>query len=261
MWRLAFVALLSLTLTGCIQHHTLIKLKTDGSGTIEESTLLSKQALAMAAQQGGNSPEMTEEKAKERAKKLGAEFVSLADASAGEYTGKKAVYSFADISKLNMEEMGNPGEMKPAGMPDAPKSDKPKTKITFGKSASGNALLTVVSPPPDKPAEPKAAAPKKEKDPQEEAMMEMMKPMFKGARVSFAVEVDGKIVKTNCPHVEGNKVTLIELPIDAMLEKKEVFEKMQEDPNGDPAVIAKMLEGIPGAKINPSREFTLEFSK
>lgn len=263
MWRLALLALLSFTLTGCIQHHTLVKLKTDGSGTIEESQLMSKQALAMAAGQGGGTQEMTEDKARERAKKMNAEFVKLEDAVAGDYSGKKAVYSFKDITQVNMEDLSNPGgDMKPPGVPDEPaKPAKEKTKVTFAKTASGNSLLTVTSPKP--PEEKKDSPPpaKKPKDPQEEAMMEMMKPMLKGARMTFAIEVESKVVKTNSPYVDGNKVTLIDLPIDALFEKKEVFEKLQEANTEDPEKIAKMLEGIPGVKFNPHREFTLEFSK
>jgi hypothetical protein len=44
-------------------------------------------------------------------------------------------------------------------------------------------------------------------------MMEKMKPRLKGAGMTFAIEIESNVVKTNSAYAGGNKVTLFDLPI------------------------------------------------
>jgi hypothetical protein len=86
----------------------------------------------------------------------------------------------------------------------------------------------------------------------------MMKQMFKGMRILVAVDVEGKVVKTNSPYVEGNRVTIIDFDFEKLMENPNV-------PNLDPIFegslddARKALKGVKGIKMNVDPEVQVEF--
>ncbi len=104
--------------------------------------------------------------------------------------------------------------------------------------------------PPAKPAEGATnAVPAQVPDEQESAAaMAMMAPMLQGMRVSFLVEVDGKIVRTSAQVREGdNRVVLMDMPLGKVLAHAE-GSKLIGGGAQDPEIIQKIqalkIEGV-----------------
>src|SRR6266498_593522 len=111
------ILLALLILPGCFQVDTVIKVNRDGSGTIEETMLVSKKLLAQmnemmqgfAGQEGnkGNNkaqPPDIYDPAKLKAKAVemgsGVTYTSGEKVSTDKFMGYRAVYTFTDINKL-----------------------------------------------------------------------------------------------------------------------------------------------------------------
>lgn len=259
-----------LCLTGCFELNSLVTVNKDGSGTIEETVLLSAQLKAMmgafpqggdAAVAGGNPAaalgDLIPDKAKaeEQAKTYGEgvtvksmEEVTLPDGRGG----SKVVYAFTDVTKLTYQ----PGKAK------AEAAGARQEPVTF--ALSGNELTLQVPQgnqgSPDGP-KPSAEDLKKveELDP---AQMAMMKPMFAGMRFAFAVKAAGGIASTDATHVDGDTVTLVEMQMDKLLENAEALKKfarmMNEQGEPDPQKLAEEFKGIEGLKVESKEKVTIK---
>ena len=210
--------------SGCLTAITTIKVKPDGSGTIEQSMAMKVEAAAqfaqMAATFGDESakgktaepPEMFSEKdMREAATKFGegVTFVSSQPIKTKDLVGRVATYAFADITKVRVNQK-----------PPSPKGTEAGGKGTedvsfrFLRRPAGTSVVTVVFPEPDlskkkdKDTETDKDADSKKPDP---TQLAMMKKMLDGLRIEIALEVTGTIVKTNSAYVQGSKVTLLEL--------------------------------------------------
>lgn len=269
--RRALVPVLLLGLAACIQDHKDVSIKADGSGTVTVTTMMKSEFVAqmkqMAAAFGGEPKELFgEEAAKNQVAKMGegVSFVSVETLKKGDFEGMKAVYAFKDVNTLKLNvgskmEMGSPGG--PGGKTSA--SAGPEEPITFKleKLAGGNMLLTVDDGRDAAKKEKPGDAPAKPEDPfggpQGEAQLAMMKQMLKGMKLSVAVTVDGTLVKTNSPHVEGNTVTIMEMELDKLLEDPEILKKLAQTDSMEEA--KKHLKGVKGVKINFEDKTTVEF--
>lgn len=247
----------SLMLASCFELSSVVTINKDGSGVVEETTLVSAQLKAMmaagAAQGGGEgAPKMdilpTKEKAQEKAASLG-EGVTLKSyeeiKSPDGREGVKVSYSFSDVRKLSY----SPGDAKP-------ESGKP---ISF--ALEGDTLT--VNLPQDKPSGEKSEEPKPKTElPQDlEAQMAMMRPMFAGMRFNFAFKAANGIASSDASHVSGDTVTLMEMNFDKLLEKPEGFKKFSElMDNNDmtPAEAAEAFKGFEGIKIEPKEKITIK---
>jgi hypothetical protein len=256
---------LLLVLAGCMQDHTLVKLKADGSGTLECTSMMSVETIkmlkgqmeAMAKDMGGApapAKEMfSEDDAKQRAATMGegVAYVSSEPVKTPTHEGRKSIYSFKDITKVKLgttpKPQGGPGmEAKPA-------EDGDVITFKFAKPAAGNAVLTAVF------SEKKKAAEKK--DPAEQEMaMAMMKQFMKGMKISIAVAPEGGVVKTSCPHRQGNVVTLMEMDLDEVLKDDANFKKLAGTEGMSMAESGKVLAGVPGIKVPATNEVTIEFA-
>ena len=180
-----------LALTGCIQVDTLIKVKPDGSGVIEETVLMNKvfvqqmEAMAeeMAKQMGQQMEQETdqqvsdgtkqgepqkekgpqeepekfdifnEKELKKRASELGegVTYLSGSKIVTDDSEGYKAIYAFKDIQKIRINQ--NPGEKVPSGpQQGGPDSQKKKEHITFIYTQGKPAEL-IIKLPAQKPEE------------------------------------------------------------------------------------------------------------
>src|SRR5712692_6901981 len=111
--RSGLVLAASLTLGGCFQSTTLVKINGDGSGTIEQTTLFTAAALVqmrqLASFGGGPSRRfdpLSEEQARTAAATLGpgVTYVSSAPIKTDGAEGRAAVYAFDDVSKLHVSQ-------------------------------------------------------------------------------------------------------------------------------------------------------------
>lgn len=271
--RLSVAALACVFASGCITAATIIHVKPDGSGTIEQSVAMKAEAAAqfaeMAAGFGGDAakpgaakgavPELfTEKEMRDAAPKLGegVTFVSSKPIKTKELVGRSATYAFTDITKIHINQ--KPPAPKDGMAPPSKSADDVAFK--FAKQPGGSSLLTVVFPEPDltkkKPADAKDDKAKAAKpDPQQ---VEMAKKLFDGLRISIDLDVaPGHIVKTNSPYVEGSKVTLLEMDFSQLMTNDKLLSEVAEPSSIEEA--KKLLQGVKGFKVNLDREVSVEF--
>jgi hypothetical protein len=266
----------SLITSGCFTSVTTIKVKPDGSGTIEQSIAMKAEAAAqltaMAATFGdaagkdndkaASPPELFSDKdMREAATKFGegVTFVSSQPIKTKDMVGRVATYSFADITKVRVNQKppspkGTPGEPaskgKGAGAEDV--------SFKFLRHPAGTSVVTVVFPEPD-------LSKKKDKDAESETeskkpdptQLAMMKKMLDGLRIEIGLEVAGAIVKTNSPYVQGSKVTLLEMDFTELMTNDAVLGKLANPESIEEA--KQLLKGVKGVKVNLDREVSVEF--
>jgi hypothetical protein len=272
--RLVALAAAAALTSGCITALTNIKVRPDGSGTIEQTLSMTaeaaKQVAALASGFGDPSekkkPEaddglpdfFSEQSMKEAAAKLGegVVFVSSTPIRTPERVGRVATYQFADITKVRIDQKPQTGDAMPG--PDA-KPGAEDVLFRFAKQPAGTSKLTVLFPEPEfgkkKDGEgDDETDEKKAPDPQQ---LEMMKKIFDGLRVSIDVTVLGSIVKTNSPYVQGSTVTLLEMDFAQLLANDALLSKMDQPKSLEEA--KAMLKDVKGFKINLDREVGIEF--
>src|SRR5262245_165339 len=107
--RSLFLSIAALTLGGCINSATLIKVKPDGSGTVEQTTMVNMQALkammpGMPAGQQTNP--VNQDNLKRQAERMGkgVRLLSAEPAKNGGFEGVKAVFAFDDINAVSVSQ-------------------------------------------------------------------------------------------------------------------------------------------------------------
>lgn len=257
-------------LAGCVDMQSTVRIKPDGSGTLTMEQCFSPQMTGMMESMGGmagamgeamggtNAPAakpdalaMFEDMIQEQVKGMG-DAVSVVSkqsiTNAQGWKGFKLVCSFADINKLNLQGVGvadGPGE-------DA-EAEKSKLNVTFKPGKPAKLVIVEPETPEAKAAE---AAPEG-MDP--EAMMQMMAPMMAGMRMRMAIEVEGKIVKTNAKYVEGNRVIVADIAMDKVMANPE-GRKLMVGAQNDPSVMGKLAAlKIEGVRINTEKSLEIEF--
>ena len=271
--RLLAVALLfTLGLSGCLQIEKVVKLKPDGSGTIEETVLMSKQMVAQMEQMAKGFGGLTDEKADKPAKgfdvmdekKLkaaaagmgeGVTFVSAKKIDDEKVSGFVAVYAFTDISKVKLDQ--NPAESMPTpdGAKAGPKPDQKKEPVTFKFTKGSPAELVVKMPPPEFKNEPKKGQP----EGADEMAMGMMKQMMKDMKVKMSVEVAGTIKETNAEYRDGSRVTLMEMDFNKLLADPEKFKKLAKENPKTLQESKALMKGIDGMKVETAPEVRNKF--
>jgi len=282
MFFLIVVALASLS--GCITFLTELKVRGDGSGTMVQTITLNPEQMkktfeAIAKQMGGTTTESKEDVKKDSPKESdkgpfregdlkdkaadmgpGVTFVSAEPIDTKTAAGVRVTYAFKDINQLSI----NPKPEAAMGTAAAGASSKEAVKFRFKRMPNGNAVLTILlayakpdtkgetakQPPP---ASPEASA----------EQTEMMKQMFKGLHMGIAIDVDGKIVRTNSPYVEGSKVTLMDIDFDPLFSDEKGFKALSEKLEkamGDDHKTMEALKGFKGLRIVTDPEVSIEFA-
>lgn len=253
--------------TSCFQHEMTINVKSDGSGTIVEETLLGAQMLQMMEQMaagfGGDGAKsdptkdmVSEDKAKERAAKLGAgvRLIKIEPATNADAKGARATYAFDDISKLTIST--NEGT-KAAQMPGAPKpKEAPKeAPIRFEFK---NSELTVHMPKPSRDAVEKPEAPAEKPDMDDPQAKAMMKQMFGDMKMAIKIKAVSGIASTDATHHMDDTVTLMEMNFGKLIDNEENFKKLAAIDQNDPQKAMESLKGIAGISFEVKPSITIK---
>jgi len=270
------VLFLILNLAGCFQVSTLVKVRPDGSGTLEETVLMRKELLgqmkAMGEQMGDKDTKekdketpgmLSEEALRKKANELGegVTYVSSKKVTTEKFEGYKAVYSFKDINKLKFNQ--NPSGSIPGSQSPAQEEDGKKESVVFKLTKGDMSRLIITMPenePADKPGESKGKIKKDmPDDPNSEALMAQMKELFEGMKMGLEVEVMGAIVQTNATHRDGSKVILMDIDLGKLFEQKENLKKFSAQKPDTIEDAKKLMKDIPGIKVELNKEVTIEF--
>jgi hypothetical protein len=269
--------LATILVAGCLNSTTLINVNADGSGTIEQTMLMNKQAAAQLQQMSGAFGQgasgkkggfFDEASLRSAAPSMGegVTFVSATPLNTAESEGTRAVYAFKDITKLRMDQKPSAagGGAAAMGMPGGKAPED--LLFRFGKTPAGNAHVTAVFPEARADEARRAAQaqqgqagqPPKAADPMQTAALAMMKPMLNGLKITILLQPAGRIVKTNSPFVQGRQVTLLEMDLGQLMSDEAMLQKLQGA--GSLEDIKAMLKGVKGVKLNPDREVSVEFA-
>jgi hypothetical protein len=267
---IALVAVVSALAAGCFRSETVIRVKADGTGTIEQTNLANKEMLGMAAgmarqavAQSGTDPGTTpgldnigdlfdEARIREQASSFGrgVRYVSSAPLIEHGLTGVKATFAFDDVRLLNLN--NSQGAATPT----------PQLRFELVPAEAGGSTLRIRLPDGATSADDAAAqAPPIAQRPElpPEALA-MVRNMFKGARIDVAVEVDGAIVTTDGPKRDGSRVTIFGLDFEQLLSDPARLTALQGmKPGTDFTTARKSLEGVPGVILPVSPTVTIEF--
>ena len=248
--------------SGCFQISSVLIVKGDGSGAIEQRLLLTSAALAqirgLGAIGGGNGPNFdpfSEQQARAAAASLGpgVTYVSSTPVKTPHGEGRDIRYSFTDISQLHIT------EQPPAlGGISIATLGGPAEQISFKltQEPGGNALLRIIVPRPSL-----AGSDRGQRNPGGQISLDqiaMFRQMLAGAHLSIFVEPVGQIVRTSSPYADGTRVTLIDLDLDQLLNDQTVLSRLQAALT--PEEVKAILKDIPGVTVNLDPEITIEFA-
>jgi hypothetical protein len=265
---------LALSLGGCLNSTTVINVKPDGSGTIEQTMTMNPQAAAQLQQmasgfgQGGAEKKggvFNEQDLRAAAPKMGqgVTFVSATPIHTAAAEGTTAIYAFTDITKLQMNQKpaAPGGASAMGGMPGG--SGAEDMLFRFAKTPAGTSKVTVVFPEAqiDEARKTRAAAQTqaaKANDPMQAAALAMARQMMNGLKISIVMQPTGRILKTNSPYVEGQRVTLLEMDFGQLMGDEAMLQKLQAA--GSLEEMKPLLKGVKGVKINTDKEVSVEFA-
>ncbi len=255
LFRSLLAVFLTLVLTGCFQMEQVIRVKADGSGTISITAVMNAETLkqmlemAKAAGEDAKSPldeMMDETKAKEGAKKFGpgVKFEKMEKIKNASGEGAVVTYSFSDVTKLkvdfDLQDMGSGGG-----------DGEAKEPLTFDFTKGSPAKLTIKAthkaPGEEKPVD----------DPDADAQLAMAAQMFKGAKITMAVVVDGTITETDAAHHDTSRITMAEMPFDEVMKDAKVFKALNKARSWEEA--CQVLKTVPGVKVEPKLTVKVQF--
>jgi hypothetical protein len=259
--RSALVTVTVLPLAGCFQAATVIKVKADGSGTIEQRLLITDAAMeqmrAFAILGGGNAPNAdptSEAQARSLAGSLGpgVTYVSSTPITADRAQGRDSVYAFTDITKLHISEQPSlpTGPISPAGSTNA-------GELTFALTheSDGNAVLRVQVPKfnvlPNGGPNGGSFAPTAQQ-------IDMVKGLLAGARLTVDIEPAGRLVRTTSPFADGNRVTLVDVDFDKAVADPDLVTKLQSPKTAEE--VKQAVTSLPGVKITLDPEISITFA-
>jgi hypothetical protein len=254
--RVVVLAGLAVIASGCINSTSLVRVKPDGSGTIEQTTLVNTAAVKGLMSGMGGAPAkesasvLDEEEFKRAGARMGVRPVSLTPMKDGAFEGSKAIYAFDDITAIRLDQDPQVSGTAAGKFARGANNSNP---ITFSLTRDGATSLLTISV--DEQAAASATARAQEApslntiDP---AMMQMIKTVFDGFHVLIDLEVDGTIVKTNADYVSGSRVTLLEVDMASVLADEAKLAALQSKirPGASLTELRPYLKDIKGVKVN-----------
>lgn len=257
---LALVAVL--LLSGCLQSRTVINVNSDGSGTLEETFLMRQDIAQMMASMGDEqSFSLLDRDELERAASdygRGVTFESAEEMSTDWGTGYVVVYAFEDINDLRVNQ--NPSDDMPAA---AGETEGAVEYIQFAMTPGNPATLEIMLPEPeegDAASGGSGSMPETGEAPEiSSEQMQGMASAYTDMRISVDVAVNGTIVDTNATHREENRVTLIDMDFNKILEDPAVMQQLARQEPGSLSAVETMVTDIPGVAVETKRSVQVRF--
>ncbi len=258
-------------LWGCLNVETTVRVKPDGSGTLEQRVLVNPQVSQLINQGTGSKDRpldlLDEEKLKRDAEKMGTgvRLVSAERVTANEGNGYRALYAFDDINTLKIRQNPDEPPLSGSDLSNSDAEEKPlPEKITFSFRKGTPSSLTIRLPKPQEKQqtqEKSAEKPSPKPEEQQEAAkdVEMVKSLFHGMRMVFAVEIQGTVLATNATYREGQRITLMEMDFDKLTSDTEQFQKLVKANPPRQGEIGDLLRTLPGIKAELQETVTVEF--
>ncbi len=253
-----FLVLAALLLNGCLQVHTVVKVNTDGSGTIEETVTYGK-SIAILKEVFDEEDEWNELRDRSRSYGEGVSFVSSSRIRSKESRGHRAVFAFTDINTVRLNQ--NPDGVVSTGSKKS-KSDGPKMKdeyVTFRFSKGHPARLTILMPKEER-AEVSVKKEKKSRSRDEEGI-DLARWLVGDLELSTIVEVEGRVVESNASFRKGSVITLFDINLDDLLDSEGFLQEASEYEEISLSDAKRLMKKYPGIKVELHREVNVSFRK
>jgi hypothetical protein len=272
---LTAIAAASLASAACFQSTTVLRINGDGSGTIEQTTLVTTAALRQLRQfaaighEDGKAPDIFSiEQARQMAAALGPDVtvVSSTPIKTEEGEGSRAILQFHDINRLQVKQTSASDDVVVSRRGTSREAAEVHFALTH--QADGHALLRIIMPPPNMavgmngaqgstaPAGSGGKARSRGNLPPEQ--LAMIKQLFAGMRVAIVIEPQGQLVKTTSPFTDGHRVTLVDVAFDQLFSDDTALSRLQTARSLDD--VRSAMKSIPGLKVNLDPEITIEFN-
>ena len=245
------------TLAACLNSSTVVKLNPDGSGTVEQITLVNTAALKgmVPADNLGGGPVINRDDLERTAAQMGKGVRLLsAEKATGEpgFEGTKAIFAFDDINEIQISQDPSMSGGTRGRRSSEPTAEDP-VKFKFTRGASSSTLtINYIDRPPSGSVQPNAAGKGDMPDLTNPMIMNMLKSMFQGFKINIGLEVAGKIVKTNAEYVSGPRITLLEMDVAELLSDEAKLKALQGKigPDASLTSVKPYLKDMKGIKID-----------
>jgi len=259
-------------LTGCIKLKTVIKVKPDGSGTVEQTFLIQQEFVEMlrglskmgSGESGTEDSEeefslMDREKLESFAGQMGegVSFLSADPLREGGFEGYLARYSFSDISKLRVNQ--NPGELVAQVPSEMPQEEQTRELVTFSFTRGNPSILKVYMPElKEEESEDGGSGTGEEDEPSVEDM-EMLKQLYSTMLLRMWIEVEGDILNTNATYREGSQIILMEMDFGKIVEQEDKLEELLKNKTRSLEETKEMVRDIPGIRVELEDAVEIQF--
>ncbi len=267
--RLFVLSLTALFFSGCIEVKTLVNVNKDGSGTIQEKVLYSKEMIGLLSsfnvsdstgtKSKSRSPFYDVDKLKSDAGNMGegVSYISSKEIKEGDREGYIATYGFKDLNKIKVSDspdsktsFGNNGNEK----------NKKKQYLTFNFTPGSTSQIVIDLPKDKMKKEGPKSKVKKDTSNMNNLFAKQFLSLMKDFRFSLTVNVNGKIKSTNASYVNGSKITLFDVEFDKLMKDKNKVDELYNLQNSDPEEMKKLLKGMPGVKIELNNPVNIKFN-
>jgi WD40-like Beta Propeller Repeat len=248
--------------SACLTSTVRITVRPDGSGHVEQTTLVRPAAVAeferLTTPGAANSTtaEQLWADIQKRAQSTRVTERPLTAVKNGDMIGTFASYEVRDISALDsavdlLPEFPGLGRFWGVASPDRAASTR--LRMTLEPIADGLERLTVHFPrfPLDPSTEPPSAWASGSA-----AELAALKNVMSGARVTITIATDAPLLRTNSPFREGNRVTLVDADVADALFSKDV-QRMAATP-GTFDELLSWYATVPGVTLAPDHDVTLD---
>jgi hypothetical protein len=167
------------------------------------------------------------------------------------FEGTKAIFAFDDINQVQVNQDPNMGGGADNRLSTEPTREDP-VKFKLERSGGSSVLTIAFTDKPGMDGDKPSAGPGDMPDLSNPMMMNMIKTMFQGFTINIGLEVAGSIVKTNAEYVNGSRITLLEMDMEALLADEAKFKALQGKlgPDASLSEVKPYLKDIKGIKID-----------
>ena len=260
---IAIIFVVVLAFAGCINVKTKINVNKDGSGTVEETVLMSTEMVQMLKQFisgfAGDSTNVeefslyNEEDLKNRASDFGkgVQFLGGEVLKKEGREGYISRYSFENLNELKFDQ--NPSNVMPEEMESSQQEQKEYIIFSFFKGDESEIIINMP------PASKEIKDINLNTDSSDISDLSRIKSLMKDLQISLVVEVNGEITGTNANYVDGSSVTLFDLDFSALLDDTEKLEEIKKINPNNLQDLKEIIKDIPGISIETNNPVKIKF--
>jgi hypothetical protein len=267
MRSVGLLFLAALTTAGCFSSTTVVRVRADGSGTIEVTAAVRKAALAqlgaIGEPAGGErkAPRLEdwfpESEVRAAASRLGNDvrFISSRAVDNRDELGIIALYEFSNVRRVTLE----PIPMLPAegGYSSTARLDG-EHRFTFDLlDEPENGRVLVVRMPDARIEHDGLHFATGEDEGMDAEQAAQFRTFVGGGRLEVTVELEQPIIRTNTPHRNGQRVTLVRLDAEPLLLDAKTPKRLLLQP-GSLDELRYRLHDAPGVTVGLEREIRIE---